>query len=292
MSGGNLGWILSALLHVGVVLVALLGLPELSRPRPTPPPPIAIEFVQIADQTRQTAPEEVVEQKPQEEEPEKNYAAAEQAPAPVAEAVPLPDKTPPKKEVAPEPKPKLQPKPEISEARKLASNVVPRTKPKAPSRLKISRISSLIDKSIEEEQRQMDQADKEREEKQKAKKPEEKPTALAQSLRGTVATASLRDALSQKLAGCWTFPRGAKDVEKMQVTVRIWLRPDGTLSRPPEFVDAGNLDDPDRAFYRVFAESARRAVRICEPFEEASQYIGAGQKYIDFNFNGAEFAGG
>ncbi|MEX0298198.1 MAG: hypothetical protein AB3N28_03960, partial [Kordiimonas sp.] len=152
------------------------------------------------------------------------------------------------------------------------------------------RIAALIDRSIKEET-EVVKKDEPKKEKEKAEEPKKEPSRFA-GLRGRIATASLRDALSQKLSGCWTFPRGAKGIETMQVTVRIWLRPDGTLSRPPEFVNAGNLNDPDRAFFRVFAESARRAVRICEPFDEASQYIGAGQKYIDFNFNGAEFAGG
>jgi len=286
--GSNLGWILSAVLHIGVAAFAFIGLPHLARPLPTPPPPIAIEFVKIADQTRQKAPKEEIEQKPAEETPQKSYAAAENAPAPVVDAVPTLDKVKPKK--APKALPKPKPKPKVSEARKLASNVVPRTKPKAPSRLKSKRISALIDRSIKKEKDTVKPADKKQPEKKKADKPEKKPTLFA-GLQGTIATASLKDALSQKLAGCWTFPRGAKGVENMQVTVRIWLRPDGSLSRPPEFVNAGDLNDPSRAFYRVFAESARRAVRLCEPFDEASQYIGAGQKYIDFNFNGAEFAG-
>jgi len=286
--GGKLGWILSALLHISVVVVALMGLPYLQRPLPTPPPPIAIEFVQISEKTQQQAPKEEVKQEAAEEEPQRNIAAVENVPAPVENAVPLPDKTPPQ-EVAPAPKP--EPKPEISEARALAQNIQPRVKPRAPSRLKSQRIAALIDRSIKEEKETVDKIDEQQEEKEKIEEEKEQPDRFA-GLRGKLATASLRDALSQKLSGCWTFPRGAKGIEKMQVTVRIWLRPDGTLSRPPEFVDAGNLNDPSRAFFRVFAESARRAVRLCEPFTEASQYIGAGQKYIDFNFNGAEFAGG
>ncbi len=285
MYGGKLGWMLSALLHVGVVVVAFAGLPHLQRPIPTPPPPIAIEFVKISAKTQQQAPREEVKQEAATEQPQRNVAAAENVPTPAENSVPLPDKAPPKKAA-----PKPTPEPEISEAQQLARSITPRTKPRPPSRLKSKRIAALIDRSIKEE-KEVVKVDEPAEEKEKAEEPKEQPNQFA-GLRGRIATASLRDALSQKLSGCWTFPRGAKGIENMQVTVRIWLRPDGTLSRPPEFVNAGNLNDPGRAFYRVFAESARRAVRICEPFTEASQYIGAGQKYIDFNFNGAEFAGG
>lgn len=287
MYGGKLGWILSAVLHLGVATLAFVGLPYLQRPLPTPPPPVAIEFVKISNKTQQQAPKEEQQQEAAEEKPQRNYAAVENVPAPAEDAVPLPDKAPPKK-VTPKPKPK--PKPQVSETRKLAQSVRPRAKPRPPSRLKSKRIAALIDRSIKEEKDLVKKDETKKEEKTKTE--EKKEVSQFAGLRGRIATASLRDALSQKLSGCWTFPRGAKGIEQMQVTVRIWLRPDGTLSRPPEFVNAGNLNDPSRAFYRVFAESARRAVRICEPFSEASQYIGAGQKYIDFNFNGAEFAGG
>ena len=166
MKGGNLGWILSALLHIGVAVVALLGLPELSRSLPEPPPTIAIEFVKIDEQTRQKQPEAKEEQVETEQEPQKNYAAAENTPPPVADAVPTLEKA------KPEPKPvkalpKPEPKPEVSEARKLATNIVPRSKPKAPSRLKSSRIADLIDRSIKEEKQIAPKAEEKQEEKQK-----------------------------------------------------------------------------------------------------------------------------
>ncbi|MCJ9429581.1 hypothetical protein [Kordiimonas marina] len=283
MKGERIGWVLSAVLHVGVATVALVGLPSLHHERPAPPPPIDIDFVKIADKTTAAAPK--AEKQQEQQAPQHSVAAAEPVPETATEAMPLPKPAPKVKDI-----PKPTPKPKVSEREKLRNSVRVHAKPKPPSRLKLKNISSVIDRALKEEQIATKEG-KKQEEKQVAKKKEEaKPDPFA-GIRGRIAAASLRDALSQKLAKCWTFPRGAKGVEDMQVTVRIYLRPDGTLARIPEFVGVGDLNDPSRGFYRTFAESARRAVQLCEPYKEAMQYLPKGTGYIDFNFSGAEFAG-
>jgi len=283
------GWLFSGALHVGVAVAALVGLPQLARDLPAPPPPINIEFVQIAEQTRVVAPKAPEEQQQQApEKPQPNYAAAEVSEPALEDAAPLLEKAKPV-EAAPVHKPK--PRPQVSETRKLANRVTPRAKPKPPSRLKIKRIAALIDRSIKEEQEQVQKAEEPKKEVVKASEPDKKPL-FTPGLRGQIATASIIDALSQKVAGNWSLPGGAKGIQNMQVTIRIWLRPDGFLSRSPEFLDAGNLNDPDRAFFRVFAESAKRAVLLSEPFSEVAKSLGANQQYIDFNFNPSSFVGG
>jgi len=283
VKGERIGWVLSAVLHVGVATVALFGLPSLHRERPAPPPPIDIDFVKIADKTTAAAPKA---EKPQEQQaPTHSVAAAEPEPQTTTDAMPLPKPAPKVKDI-----PKPTPKPKVSEREKLRNSVRVHAKPKPPSRLKLKNISSVIDRALKEEQIATKEG-KKQEEKQVAKKKEEaKPDPFA-GIRGRIAAASLRDALSQKLAKCWNFPTGAKGVKDMQVTVRIYLRPDGTLARMPEFVGVGDLNDPSRGFYRTFAASARRAVQLCEPYKEAMQYLPSGTAYIDFNFSGAEFAG-
>lgn len=286
---GQTGWIFSGALHVGVAVAALVGLPRLARDMPAPPPPINIEFVQIAEQTRVVAPKAPeVQQAQAQEKPQPNYAAAEVVEAVAEEAAPLLEKVKPA-EAAPAPKP--EPRPQVSETRQLANRVTPRAKPKPPSRLKVKRIAALIDRSIKEEQEQVQKAEEPKKEAIKAPEPDKKPL-FSPGLRGQIATASVIDALGQKVAGNWSIPGGAKGIQGMQVTIRIWLRPDGYLSRSPEFLDAGNLNDPDRAFFRVFAESAKRAVLLSEPFSEVAKSLDANQKYIDFNFNPSTFIGG
>ncbi len=281
MYGGRIGWVLSVGLHIGVAGFAMFGLPELSRPQPTPPPVVNIEFVRIDERTQVVAPIPEIEPEPVDTE-QSNFAAEEAANDAPPEAVPLPAQT--QVQAPPKAKPKPKPKPRV--LTNLRNRISPNTKPKPPSRLKVKRIAALIDRSIKEEQQVPKQAALEKN--ISDIKPAESQPDMFAGLRGRVATASLIDALSQKLSGCWNFPGGAKGIENMSVTVRIFLRPDGSLSRVPEFVRPGNMDD---GFYRTFAESARRAVRLCAPFEEAVDYVKSGQTYIDFNFNGAEFAG-
>jgi len=272
---------------VGVAVAALVGLPRLARDMPAPPPPINIEFVQIAEQTRVVAPKAPEEQQQQApEKPQPNYAAAEAAEAAPQDAAPLLEKAKPV-EATPAPKPK--PRPQVSETRKLANRITPRAKPKPPSRLKVKRIAALIDRSIKEEQEQVQKASEPKKEAVKAPEPDKKPL-FSPRLRGQIATASIVDALSQKLSGCWSFPIGNKDVENMSVVIRISLRPDGSLLGRPEFVDAGDMSN---GFYRVFAEGAQRAVMRCAPYSDvARQLFDMGENTIDFTFIPSAFAGG
>jgi hypothetical protein len=79
----------------------------------------------------------------------------------------------------------------------------------------------------------------------------------------------------------------------MKVDILVRLSPDGSIIGQPQYMNAGDLNDPSRAFYRVFAESAMRAVRLCAPFTEASDYIrSGGDNEIIFKFNPKEFLGG
>lgn len=281
------GWLMSGALHVGVAVVALIGLPQLQRPLPDLPPPIAIEFVQIAEQTRVVEPEPPkAEPQQAQSEPQPQYAAAEAVPEAPADAAPTLEQV---KVVDTPPPPKPKPKPQVSENRQLANRVVPRAKPRPPSRLKSNRIAALIDRSIKEEQQETQRRDEEKHQAAE-KEPEKKPSVFS-GLRGRLATASVMDALRQKVESNWSFPGGAKDIQDMRVTIRIWIRPDGYYSRSPEFIGVGNLNDPDRAFFRIFAESARRAVLLSEPLDEAAKNLDANTSYIDFEFNPASFVG-
>ncbi|WP_417460373.1 hypothetical protein [Kordiimonas sp.] len=288
----RIGWILSATLHIGVAVVALVGLPDFSKDREPPPPPISIDFVKISEKNQVVAPEpeaEEIKEEPVEQEPEPEYAPEEVVEAAPAEAVPMPEAKP---EVKPTP-PKPTPKPEVTERMDLRSNVTPNAKPKPPSRLKVDRLKALIDRSIKEDNKPTPVPEAKTEEKKAAPKKEEPKTDMFAGIRGRVATATLMQALQQKVYSCWNIPAGAKGVKDMQVNVSVWLSSDGTMIGRPEFVNAGDLNDPDRAFFRVFAESALRAVQLCAPFPEASDYVReTGQNQIIFNFNPKAFLGG
>ncbi len=290
IEGEQIGWAFSAALHVGIVVFAVAGISDWlsfrDDPIPEAPPAIDIQFEKIADQTRVVEPEPTGEAEEAKPAPSRPAVANEEASAPEpSEAVPLPSNVPAPAKAKPTP-PK---KPTVSKLQKLAAKVRPNSKPKPPSRLR--NISSVIDRAAKEEERGRS-TDTEEEVVKKSETANVDPLAGLRKRFGAN-TASLRDALSQKLSGCWTFPSGAKGVRDMRVTVRIWLRQDGKLARAPEYIGVRGLDDPDNAFFRTFAESARRAVVLCEPYQkEAAVLYEQGNRYIDFNFSGREFAGG
>lgn len=281
MTGERISLILSLLLHLSVAAVAIYGVPYFRWERPAPPPPVAVDFVKIDDLTRIVEP--AVEEEPvaatEPSKPAQTARAPE--PEPIADAVPLPKPAP----KAPAPKP--QAKPTLTETQKLSRRISPKRKPKPPSRLRSDsvqkRLAALVNRELKEETEQA----RKTEEPAKAEKAETATDRFA-AIRGRVATASLQEALRQKLEGCWNIPVGAKGIEDMSVKVRIFLRPDGTLSRQPEFISPVDMND---SFERTFAESAQTAVYRCAPFTEARDYILEGNSFIDFDFDGSGFAG-
>lgn len=276
------GLVLSGAVHLGLVAVALFGLPHMSRPTPEVPDVVPVDFIEIADVTRTDKPPPEKQPEP-EPEPEPTLAKSESVPEQqVAEAVPLPAEEkpkPPEKTKAPEPEPKpAPPKPRIT--------VEPRSKPRPPSRFDASRVTALIDRSIKEETHNQQPSDE---------KPEEKSERKAQpqtALSDRIATATLQAAIRQRVQECWYVPGGAKDLGKMQVRIRIQLRQDGHLLRPPQVLDAGDTSRPGQEYYRIFVESARRAVQSCEPYDNLPLAQYEVWRQIDFTFDAADMLGG
>ena len=64
---------------------------------------------------------------------------------------------------------------------------------------------------------------------------------------------------------CWHIPGGAKDVQKMKISVRIKLGRDGKLQEKPKVIDEFRFKT-DKSF-RVVAESALRALHRCSPLK-------------------------
>ncbi|HEY8351936.1 MAG TPA: hypothetical protein VIK87_05285, partial [Sphingomonadales bacterium] len=78
-------------------------------------------------------------------------------------------------------------------------------------------------------------------------------------------SAGLQDLIRSQIQPCWSVPAGAQSAENLQVEIRIYLHPNGALARAPEIVDTARMARDD--YYRVAAESARRAVQRCAPLK-------------------------
>ncbi len=282
------GLIISAILHLGMIVLAVFGLPVLFQPDEPETQPLLVELVTVAEVTTSQAPPEPepepepepvkkveVEKKPPPKPPEPVAAPAPPRPAPpeVKPAPPAPKPEPKPKELAelpkPAPKPAPRPKPKPEPQAKpvdLSKAPKPRTKPVRPEkRFSADRIAALLDKRQKDKPPPVARA---AETAAKAAAPAEPQPAprLALSTDQPL-TMNEIDAIRFQIQQCWSVPAGARDAENLVVRIRIFLKPDGSLARPPEIIDGARMNLPGENFFRVAAESARRAVQKCSPLK-------------------------
>ena len=77
-------------------------------------------------------------------------------------------------------------------------------------------------------------------------------------------TLSEEDALKAQIFGCWSIPLGLPYNENLLVRIKLKLKPDGTII-DSEILDHARMNKPGQGFYKVLAESALRAVKLCQP---------------------------
>ena len=77
-------------------------------------------------------------------------------------------------------------------------------------------------------------------------------------------TLSEEDALKAQIFGCWSIPFGMPFHENLLVRIKLQLKPDGSIIRT-EILDHVRMNKPGQEFYKVLAESALRAIKICQP---------------------------
>ena len=77
-------------------------------------------------------------------------------------------------------------------------------------------------------------------------------------------TLNEEDALKAQIFGCWSIPLGLPYDENLLVRIKLELNPDGTLIKS-EILDHARMNSPGQGFYKVLAESALRAVKLCQP---------------------------
>ena len=179
---------------------------------------------------------------------EKERLVSEQAP-PAAKAKEKPDRIPfpnEKKEEKQIVKKKQNPeeiKPEIRQSSEFEKKEIVDT----------NQIAALIDKAKEEEAIKQKKKDKVTQSSQK--------NSFATGL-----TLSQEDALRAQIFGCWSVPLGLPYDEDLLVRIKLQLKKDGTIMKS-EILDHQRMNRPGQKFYKVLAESALRAVRLCQPLK-------------------------
>lgn len=290
------GFISSLVLHAIVGLLSLGFLPSLLPPPMTAPTVVPVDLVEIKDETnikKMVKSEEKPVEKPATPKPEPVREAAlppEPQAAPAPEPEPAPPAAAPEPTPAPEPMP--VPKTEAPEAPKLAekpkneAKEEPRAKPQPKAEeqktFDAARIAALLNKLPPKE----DQADAEGE----AVPLEGGPQQTEGAGLATDLSLSEIDALRAQMQRCWSIQAGAANAEDLIVTVRIWLNPDGSLGRAPEVLEQARLALGDQ-YFRVAAEAALRAVRLCQPYKLPPEKYSSWRE-IEMRFDPRQMLGG
>ena len=263
--------IYSITFHSVLVLLTILSLPFMLREPIDLPPIVSVELIQISDKTNiPYAPKarKIIEETKKKEE----RLVSEQAP-PAAKAKEKPDRIPlpnEKKEEKQIIKKKQNPeeiKPQIRQASEFEKKEI----------IDTNQIAALIDKAKEEEAVKQKKSDKVT---QSSKK-----NSFASGL-----TLSQEDALRAQIFGCWSVPLGLPYDKDLLVRIKLNLEKDGTILKS-EILDHQRMNKPDQKFYKVLAESALRAVRLCQPLKVPPTGYDK-WKELQLNFNPTEMLKG
>ena len=264
--------IYSILFHAIMVVLTALSLPFMTREPITLPPIVSVELIQISDKTSiPYAPKarKIIEETKKKE---KERLVSEQAP-PAAKAkekpdrIPLPDEKKEEKQIIKKKQNPEEIKPQIRQASEFEKKEI----------IDTNQIAALIDKAKEEEAVKKKNFDK-----------------VTQSTRknsfATGLTLSQEDALRAQIFGCWSVPLGLPYDEDLLVRIKLQLKKDGTIMKS-EILDHERMNRPGQKFDKVLAESALRAVRLCQPLKvPPTGYDKC--KALQLNFNPTEMLKG
>ena len=242
----NRSIIISSALHLLLIIITAISLPFLAKKPIDLPPIVSIELIQITDQTNiPFAPKakKIIEKV---KEKEKKLVSEQAPPKKVKkikpDAIPLPDD-------------KVDKIKEIEEDKqnpeKIDTEVKQVSEFEKDELFDPNNIAALIDKSKEESAETTNKNDKITQDQQR-------------SLENVGLSLSEEDALKAQIFACWSIPLGLPYNENLLVRIKLKLKPDGTVSKT-EILDHARMNKPGQGFYKVLAESALRAVKLCQP---------------------------
>jgi hypothetical protein len=291
----NRSIIISSVLHVALIFITAMSLPFLARKPFDIPPIVSVELIQIAEKTNiPFAPKakKIIEKKKKKKLKEKEKKlVSEQAPPKkvkknktktvvsldqnnekienqTPEAIPLPEKNVKKVKKKKE---KKQNPDKIDDKVKQVSEF------EKKDLFDPNNIAALIDKS------KVNSTDV-------VKKTDEVTQDQDRNIENDSLTLSEEDALKAQIFGCWSIPLGLPYNENLLVRIKLKLEPDGTVTKT-EILDHARMNKPGQGFYKVLAESALRAVKLCQPLRVPSTGYER-WKELQLNFDAREMLEG
>ena len=242
--------LLSSAFHALIIILTIVSLPFVAKKPLDLPPLISVELIQISEKTNiPFAPKakKIIEKIKEEE----KKLVSEQAPPKKVkkikpEAIPMPDQ---KVEKIKQLDDKQNPEVEDTKVKQVSEF-------EKKEIFDPTNIAALIDKS-----------------KENLAETDVKSNKITQSqdksLNNVGLTLSEEDALKAQIFGCWSIPLGLPYNENLMVRIKLKLKPDGTII-DSEILDHARMNKPGQNFYKVLAESALRAIQLCQPLRVPS----------------------
>ena len=238
--------IISSIFHLLLIMITAMSLPFLAKKPIDLPPIVSIELIQITDTTNIPFAPKAKKTIEKIKEKEKKLVSEQAPPKKVKkikpDSVPMPDDKVNKVEKQKEDKQNPE---KIDEEIKQVSEF------EKDELFDPNSIAALIDKSKEEFAETTKKTDKVTQDQQR-------------SVENVGLSLSEEDALKAQIFGCWSIPLGLPYNENLLVRIKLQLNPDGTVLQS-EILDHARMNKPGQGFYKVLAESALRAVKLCQP---------------------------
>ena len=282
--------IVSSILHVFIIFITAMSLPFLTKKPLDIPPIVSVELIQIAERTNiPYAPKakKIIEKV---KEKEKKIVSEQAPPKKVKknktktvvstkkikkiekekpEAIPLPEKTVKKIETKEENK---------QNPEKVDTKVKQVSEFEKKELVDATTLQGLIDKAKEQETAEV------------VKNNNQVSQDQVRNIENTGLTLSEEDALKAQIFGCWSIPLGLPYNENLLVRIKLKLKPDGSITKT-EILDHARMNKPGQGFYKVLAESALRAVKLCQPLRVPSTGYER-WKELQLNFDAREMLEG
>jgi len=238
---------LSLIFHSAMIVLTALSLPFMLRAPIDLPPILSVELIQITDITSIPFAAKAAKTLEKIKKEEEKRIVSEQAPPSEKkkekpDRIPLPeDLNKEKKQIVKKKQNPVEVKEQIRQASEFEKKEL----------FDPNQIAALIDKSKEQTAETL-------------KKNEKLTQSNVKTSFANALTLSQEDALKAQIFGCWSLPLGLPYQENLLVRIKLRLKPDGTILRS-EILDHARMNKPGQGFYKVLAESALRAIRICQP---------------------------
>ncbi len=268
----NRSLIISSVLHIIVIFITAMSLPFLAKKAIDLPPIVSIELIQITDKTNIPFAPKAKKTIEKIKEKEKKLVSEQAPPKKVKkikpDSVPMPDDKVEKVEKIKEDKQNPE---KIDEEIKQVSEF------EKKELFDPNNIAALIDKSKEESAETNKKINKVTQDQER-------------NVQNAGLTLSEEDALKAQIFGCWSIPLGLPYNENLLVRIKLQLKPDGSVIKS-EILDHARMNRPGQGFYKVLAESALRAVKLCQPLRVPSTGYER-WKELQLNFDAREMLEG